>query len=109
MVTYDTHWAGLLTPSWEHEQDLQHHRLHTLRYWSGTPSQHRQSNRLYRQMRIGGAHRELARTPSELFLAPGYSLYPRILWLRRFSSTTLSAGAHIRYKARDGLAGGWAR
>ena len=36
-----THWSGLLSLSWEHEQDLQHHRLHILRCWSGTPSQHR--------------------------------------------------------------------
>ena len=30
---YETHRAGLLHPSWEHDQDLQHHRLHILRYW----------------------------------------------------------------------------
>ena len=41
VVMYETHWPGLLSPSWEHEQDLQHHRLHTLRYWSDTPSRHR--------------------------------------------------------------------
>ena len=32
-VMYETHWAGLFSPSWEHEQDLRHHRLHVLRYW----------------------------------------------------------------------------
>ena len=54
-------------------------------------------------MRIGAAHRELARTRGEVFLAPGYSLVPRTLWLQRFSSTTLPAGANLWYKARDGL------
>ena len=102
-VMYETHWAGLLSPSWEHERDLQLHRPHILRYWSGTPSQHRQTNRLYRQMRIGAAHRELSRSRGEIFLAPGYSLVPRTLWLRRFSSSPLPAGAHLWYKARDGL------
>ena len=57
---YERHWAGLISPSWEHERDLQLHRPHILRYWSVTPSQHRQTNRLYRQMRVGAAHRELA-------------------------------------------------
>ena len=103
-VMYETHRAGILSPStWEHEQDLQHHRLHILRYWSGTPSQDRQSNRVYRQMRIGAAHREITRARGEIFLAPGYSLVPRTLWLRRFSSTTLPTGAHPWYKARNGL------
>ena len=54
-------------------------------------------------MRIGAAHRELAWTRGEIFLAPGYSLVPHTLWLQRFSSTTPPAGAHLWYKARDGL------
>ena len=54
-------------------------------------------------MRIGAAHRELSRSRGEIFLAPGYSLVPRTLWLRRFSSSPLPAGAHLWYKARDGL------
>ena len=100
---YETHWAGLLSPSWERERDLQHHRLHILHYWTGTPTQHRQANRLYRQMRIGAANRELSRSRGEIFLAPGCSLVPRTLWLSGFSSSTLPAGAHLWYKARNGL------
>ena len=73
---YETHWAGLLSP-WEHERDLQHCRLHIFRFWSGTPSQHHHTNRLYHQMRIGAAHRKLSRSRGEIFLAPGYSLVPR--------------------------------
>ena len=91
---YEIHWA---------EQDLQHHRLQILRYWSGIPSQHRQSNRLPLQMRNGAAHTALTRTRGEIFLAFGYSLVPRTLWLKRFSSATLPAGVHLWYKARDGL------
>ena len=102
-VLYETHWAGLLSPSWERELDLQHSRRHILLYWSGTPTQHRQANRLYRQMRIGAAQRELSRSQGQFFLAPGYSLVSRDLWLRHFSATILPSGAHVWYKARDGL------
>ena len=54
-------------------------------------------------MRIGAAHRELSRSQGQIFLAPGYSLVSRDLWLRYFCTTTLPSGAHIWYKARDGL------
>ena len=54
-------------------------------------------------MRIGVAHRELARTQGDSVFAPGYSPVSRTLWLQRFSSTTLPARAHLWYKARDGL------
>ena len=54
-------------------------------------------------MRIGAAHRELSRSQGQLFLAPGYTLVPRDLWLRNFRNSTLPSGAHVWYKARDGL------
>ena len=54
-------------------------------------------------MCIGAAQRELSRSKDEFFLAPGYSLVSRDLWLRTFSSTVLPPGAHLWYKARDGL------
>ena len=54
-------------------------------------------------MRIGAAHREPSRSQGQLFLAPGLSLVSRDLWLRNFSTTILPSGAHIWYKARDGL------
>ena len=63
-MLYKTHWAGL---------------SHILRYWAGTPDQHRQTNRLYRRMRIGAAQRELSRNNGERFLAPGYGCVPRRL------------------------------
>ena len=77
-VLYKTHWVGISEPSWEREMDLHLSRPHILRYWAGTPDQHRQTNRLYRRMR----HAE---------------------WLRRYHDTVLPKGAHFWYKGDDGL------
>ena len=63
--------------------------------------QHRQSNRLYRQMRIGAAQHELSRNNGERFLAPGYACLPRADWLRRYH--VLPKGVHFWYKGDDGL------
>ena len=54
-VLHKTHWVGLSEPSWEREMDLELSRTHILRYWAETPDYHRQTNRLYRRMRIGAA------------------------------------------------------
>ena len=70
-VLYKTHWVGLSEPSWEREIDLQLSRTHILRYWADTPDLHRQTNRLYRRMRIGAAQREPSWNNGERFLAPG--------------------------------------
>ena len=56
-----THWMGLFEPSSERDMDLQHSRNHIVRYWTGTPDQPRQTNRLCRRMRVGAAQRELSR------------------------------------------------
>ena len=102
-VMYETHWTGLSGPSWEREMDLQLFRHEILRYWAGTPNQHRQTNRLYRRMRIGAAQRELSRNNGERFLAHGYGCVPRSEWLSRYSTTVLPNGAHFRYKGNDGF------
>ena len=102
-VLYKTHWAGLSEPSWEQEMDLHLFCSHILRYWAGTPDQHRQTNRLYRRMRIGAAQRELSRYNGERFLAPGYACVPRADWLRRYHDTVLPEGAHYWYNGDDGL------
>ena len=60
-VLYKTPWAELSEPSWEGEMDLHLSSPHTLRYWTGTPDQHHQTNHLYHRMRIGAAQRELSR------------------------------------------------
>ena len=54
-------------------------------------------------MRIGAANRELSRSRGGLFLFPGHIIFPRTISLSRFSSSTLPAGAHLWYKARNGL------
>ena len=77
--------------------------LQILLYWAGTPNHHRPTNGLYRQMRIGAAQRELSRANGERFLAPGYGCVPRADWLRHYSTTVLSNGAHFWSKAKDGL------
>ena len=70
-MLYKTRWVGLSEPPWEREMDLQLSRAHSLRYWAGTPDQHRQTNHLYRRMCIGAAQRELSRNNEVHFLAPG--------------------------------------
>ena len=102
-VLYKTHWAGLSEPSWEREMDLHLSRSHILRYWAEAPEQHRQTNRLYRGMRIGAAQPELSLNIGERFLAPGCACVPRADWLRRYHDTVLLKGAHFWYKGDDGL------
>ena len=76
-VLYKTHWVGLSESSWEREMDLHLSRSHMLRYWAGTPDQHRQTNHLYHRMRIGAAQRELSRDNGKRFLALDYACVPR--------------------------------
>ena len=101
-LMYETHWTGLSRPSWEREMDLQLSHDKVLRYWAGIPSQHRQTNRLYRRMRIGEAQRELSRSSGERFLAPGYSCVSHVDWLRRGCNSVLLNGPHFSCKGDDG-------
>ena len=94
------HRAGRSEPFWEQEMDLS--RPHTLRFWAGTPDQHRQTNRLYRRMRVGAAQHELSHN-GERFLALGHACVTRADWLRRYHDTVLPKGAHFWYKGDDGL------
>ena len=102
-MIYETHWTGLSRPSWKRELDLQLCRHEVLRYWTGTPNKHRQPNRLYRRMRIGGAQRELSRSNSERFLAPGYGYVSHADWPRRYYNAVLPHEAHVWCKGDDGL------
>ena len=86
--------------------DLQLSRQQILLCWAGTPKQRRQTNHLYRQMRIGAAQRELSRANGERFLATaacraltGYATTA----LQHYSTTVLPNGARFWYKADDGL------
>ena len=69
-VLYETHWKGLLRPSWEREADLLHARQHILEYWAGAPLQLGQANRVCRRMRVGAVLRELARAKGDRFYLP---------------------------------------
>ena len=80
---------------------LSHHAI--LRYWAGTPNQHRQPNRLYRRMRIGAAQREIPRSNGERFLAPGYGCVSHADWLRRYCNAVLPSGTHVWYKGDNRL------
>ena len=102
-MLFKTHWAGLSEPSWERKMDLQLSRTHILRYWAGTPDQHRQLKRFYRRMRIDVAQREFLPDQRRTFLAPGYACALRAEWLRRYRDTVLPKGAHVWYKGDDGL------
>ena len=94
-VMYKTQWTGLSGPSWEPEMDLQLFRHEILRYWAGTPNQHRQTNRLHRRTRISAAQREISRNNGERFLAHGYGCVPRAEWLSRYSTTVPPNGADL--------------
>ena len=83
--------------------DLHLSRSHILRFWASTPNQHRQTNRLYRRMRIGAAQLELSRNNGERFRAPGCACVPRADWLRRYHDTFLPKAAHFWYMGHDGL------
>ena len=74
-----------------------------LALWAGAPDLHRQTDRLYRRIRIGAAQRELSRNNGERFPAPGYACAPLADWLRCYHDTVLPMGAHSWYKGDDGL------
>ena len=103
MVLYKTHRAGLSEPFGEREMDLHLTRPHILRFWAGTPDQHRHTNRLYHRMRIGAAQGELFHNNGERFLAPGYTCVPGAYWLRRYHDTVLPKGAPFWYNGDDWL------
>lgn len=92
---YEINWVGLPSPPWERELDLQHSKHYIKIYWSGTPAQNRQTNLLYRQTRIGAAHRERLRWQGRIGMATGWYSDSRDQYLRKFSSTSLPSEAHV--------------
>ena len=74
-----------------------------LRYRASTPDHYRQTNRVYRRMRIGAAQRELSRNNAERFLATGYACVPHAGCLRPYSHTVLPKASRVCYKGDDGL------
>ena len=60
-VLYETHWNGILRPTWEPELDLQAFRHLILAYWASGPDHHQPNTRQYQQLRLNAAAREIAR------------------------------------------------
>ena len=102
-IMYETRWAGLQRSSWEREADLQRFRHAILQYWVGSPQQYRVDNRAYRRLRIGAAHRELARARGQRYLSAGYDFLSPARYDRHFSAYPLPSGALFWYKAQDSL------
>ena len=102
-VMYETQWTGLSGPSWDREMDLQLFRHEILRYWAGTPNQHRQNQPPVSPYANYAAQRELSRNNGERFLAHGYGCAPRPEWLSRYSTTVLPNGVNFWYKSDDSL------
>ena len=98
-VMYKTHWTGLSKPSCEREAVVLLSRHQILRYWAGTPNQHRHTNSVFRGMRTGAAQRELLSEQRRRFLAPGYGCVPRADLFRHYRSTVLPNGSHLWYKS----------
>ena len=104
---YETHWKGLLHPSWEQEVDLQHSRKHILLYRLGTTDQSRTANRQYRRMRIGAAEREIARGKGERSASPGYDFVTLGMCGRAASTTQCCLSAHTFDTRPKMPSGGW--
>ena len=102
-VLYETHWKGFLRPSCQREADLSHARQHILEYWAGAPLQLRQTNRVYRRIRVDAAQSKLARNKVARFLPPEYSYVNHQTWARQFRGTILPVGAYFWHKGQDHL------
>lgn len=66
-----------------------------LYYWSDTPIQHLQLNRLYRRMRAGAADREVAHLKGDRHLPPEHSLFTVDVWTRLFPPPLLLIGTYL--------------
>ena len=101
-VLYETHWNGILRPTWEREMDLQTFRHLILAYWVNGPDHHQPNTRQYQQLRINAAAREIARANGERHLPGSYRLVPNDVYRTRFLSAPLPIGASIWYHSFDG-------
>ena len=101
-VLYETHWNGILRPTWERELDLQAFRHLILAYWAKGPDHHLPNTRQYQQLRINAAARELARAKGERYLPGSYRLVTTDVYRARFLSAPLPIGASIWFHSFDG-------
>ena len=101
-VLYETHWNGILRPTWERELDLQAFRHLILAYWSNGPDHHQPNTREYQQLRIIAAAREIPRAIDERHLPGSYRLVTNDVYRARFLSAPLPIGASIWFHSFDG-------
>ena len=101
-VLYETHWNGLLRPTWERELDLRAFRHHILSYWAAGPAQHQPHNRQYQQLRIDATAREIAHSKGEHHLPGSCRLVMNDIYRIRFLSAPLPIGASVWYHSFDG-------
>lgn len=109
VAQYETHWVALLSSSWERELDLYYpsqppHPTLLVRHPNTTPTRKPPLPTDVHRRRAAGV---IAITRSDL-PRPRIHPRPRDRDLSTFSSTLLPSGAHLWYKVRDGLCGGWA-
>lgn len=71
-------------------------------YSTAGPHYHRQSIRLYRQMRAGVAQRKLTRSSCDFFLSAAYDHLSRDSWRRIFRASILPTNAFFWYTAQGG-------
>ena len=90
-VLYETHWNGILRPTWERELDLQAFRHLILAYWANGPDHHQP------------AARGIARVKGERHLPGSYRLVTNDVYRARFLSAPLPIGASTWYHFFDGF------
>ena len=101
-VLYETHWNGILRPTWERELDLQAFRHLILSYWANGPDHHQLNTRQYQQLRINAAAREIARAKNEHHLPGSYRLVTDDDYRARFLSAPPPIGASFWFHSFDG-------
>ena len=83
---YETHWKGILRPTWERELDLQAFRPTILAYWKSSPDHRQPNTRQYQQ--------KCSLTRDRLVTADVYRA--------RSSTVPLPIGASVWYHSFDG-------
>ena len=101
-VLYETHWKGLLRPTWERELDLQTFCSKILAYWASGPDHRQLNKRHFQQLHINAAAREIARARGERYLSRSYHLVSADVYCARFSAAPLPIGASVWYHSFDG-------
>ena len=101
-VLYETHWKGILRPTWERELDLQAFRPKILAYWVSGPDHRQPNTRQYQQLRTNAAAREIARAKGERYLPGAYRPVTAYVYRTRFATDHVPTGASVWYHSFDG-------